>query len=152
MKEGMWAAVKPEQSSVAGEAMQQQALGMLRMHVADHLLEAVGDCQTAREAWMRLEAQYKQRAGVQQLQLRQDWAQFKQRSGESVTEYAARLRTAATALRAAGKEVDEEDQVMTLLRGLTNAFSTVRALFKCNPAMAKDVEAIMPVLLAHEPE
>jgi len=151
MKEGLWVAVKPVDGHPQLGALEQgKALGLLRLHIEDSVRDTLEDELSASEVWIHLETKHKQLAVVQQQQLRREWSSFKQRNAESVTALVARLRRAAAALRASGKEVDDQEEVQTLLAALSETYSQVRTAYLVSPYLGNSVEQLMPVLLARE--
>ena len=153
LREGLWDTVEPAGAEVSTEK-QNRALGWIRMHVDDSVrgdLDSEDLC-TPNKVWKHLEQKHKAAAGVQKFQLREEWQGMRQQGGEGIAAYATRVKLKAAQVKAVGVAVDEQEEVMTLVRGLTEEFSMLRTMFRTQPQLASSVDAAVPPRVVREQE
>lgn len=126
---GLWAAA----NGVAGVAADkvEQALAVITLCVSDPILASLTACNTAAEAWTKLEETFKSKSASRILQLRRDLVNLKKASAESIVVYIGRARAIMNDLLAAGHTIEEADVVWSVLAGLPKSYDTIVAIL-CN--------------------
>jgi hypothetical protein len=144
---GLWSAVVAEEPE--DDANNQKALALITLMVKDVHLATVSQCETAQEAWEKLEAVFKSKTNARKLQLRQDLNGLKKKGGEKLTEYFARAKTIWTDLLAMGHSLTETEVVWSVLAGLPKDFQMVTAILTTSE---EDIglDEILPKLMAVE--
>lgn len=137
MGKGYWRLVEgkpplPDNSSVEQvEAYEQKghaALETMMNAFNDKILGVATSSKTPKELWERLKAKY-EAAGASVDSVIEQYQVTDMVPGESVIDYEIRLNTLETRLASMGKEIDEDEKIRALLRGLTKKFeSTVEAI------------------------
>jgi hypothetical protein len=146
--------VKQLWATVTGEgdvdvALDEQALGLIGLHVEDHHMRIVLDSATACEAWTAFEDMYKAASHARRMQLKAELHDLQIKSGESVAKYASRVTALRDHLVAAGSTVDEDDLVLSMLGGLTIDFKTVVTIIRSSDNELK-LRDVLPKLLQEE--
>ena len=123
-----------------------QAMDALLSSTPPEFHEAIGNKQTAKEAWnmlasFRVGSDRAKRAKAQQL--RRDFDDLKFRHGEAVEDFALRLQSLASQLATLGKKLEEEDVVCKLLRACPAKYSqmavTIEATLDLDQVSLEDV-------------
>ena len=102
-----------------------EALAIIRLTVSTEDKLALKGCETAAEAWERLETRYKDISKASCLHLKRDLASMTMQAGESLDDMVARVRDIMEQLLAAGLECSEEDAVRAVLGGLPEAYDSL---------------------------
>jgi hypothetical protein len=95
----------------------QSALAYITLYVIDHLLGTIGGCETAKEAWDKLETTYKSKSNGRKVLLKRELDHLKKGPGESVSKYVARGENLYADLAATGFEMKKEELAFQLLVG-----------------------------------
>ena len=119
--------VTPEEKAAA-EKLSKKTLGLLKMCVEDQHQFTIRQAKTAREAWQSLERLFQQRSMASTMHLKQQFTGLRMLATESIPQYVARARTIAAQLEAAGKKVDDEDQVLAVLNGLPSDYAMIKTV------------------------
>jgi hypothetical protein len=127
----------------------QSALAYITLYVKDHLLGTVGACETAKEAWNKLETTYKSKSNGRKLLLKRELDQLKKGPGESVSKYVARGENLYADLVATGFEMKKEELAFQLLVGLTSEYDMLVTALEAR-ADVLTVEELLPLLLQTE--
>lgn len=90
---GLWAAIDPTEGVDA--AVDQKALALIGLYVADHHKATLAACETARDAWEALKAVYRAKSNACRLYLRRELHNLKLQPAESLSVYFSRARTSA---------------------------------------------------------
>jgi len=112
------AAIEPAEDQAVDAAVDQKALALIGLYVADHHKSTLAGCETANEAWEALKAVYKAKSNARRLHLLRELHNLKLLPGEHLTVYFSRARSIRNQLLAAGHELEEEDVVWSILAGL----------------------------------
>lgn len=159
---GLWNAIDdPEQVEEGEDA---KALAFIGLTVEKYIKSSIDGCDTAREAWDKLEHAYKASATALRIKLKRELATIQygwmdvRRDGtggtatthrESVTSYVARASAIRDQLAAAGVETSAEEFAMAVLSGLPDEY-TAMVDNLVTSAGALDVEEVLPKLLMIE--
>lgn len=122
IRKGLWSAVENAEDDDS-----QKALATIGLHVEDYHLATLAGCDTAKEAWDTLKAQYQARSNATKLQLRRQLNSLRMRPDEPLTKYVARVKEIRNQLAAAGCEVTEAELVWSMLAGLHKEYDAVVA-------------------------
>ena len=127
----------------------QSALAYITLYVKDHLLGTVGACETAKEAWDKLETTYKSKSNGRKLLLKRELDHLKKGPGESVSKYVARGENLYADLVATGFEMKKEELAFQLLVGLTSEYDMLVTALEAR-ADVLTVDELLPLLLQTE--
>ena len=118
---GWYSAIDEDEEEV-DPVIDRQARALIGLCVADHIKLTLTSCDSASEAWSKLEEAYKTKSSARRLALRRELNNLKMASNEELTKYVARGRAIMNQLLAAGHEIEEEELVASLLAGLPKAY------------------------------
>ena len=141
---GLWAATTAEESPEA--TMDQKALATICLNVKPHHLATVGNCKTAKEAWLTLESIYKAKSVSRRLQLRRELNNLKKEAAEPLTKYVARAKGIWSDLLATGHDIKSSEVVWSVLAGLPKEYETVVAILEAADKEL-ELENVLPKLL-----
>lgn len=142
---GCWSAIDGE----ADDAMNAKALALIGLHVERHIKGTIVACDTASEAWSKLEAVYKAKSNARRLWLKRELTNLRREQGEPITVYVARARGIKDELAAAGHEISDEEVAWSVLAGLPEEYaSMVNAIETTMEKM--DLDVILSKLLIIE--
>lgn len=123
----LWKVV--EDGIIADDAKSAEADGKAQshigLHVKDHLLASVDNCESAKAAWKLLEDAYKAKSEARKQQLRQELVRLTLKRGESLSQYWGRAKALRDQLIACGHKEDDDELRMTLLTGLPSEYQHV---------------------------
>lgn len=122
IRKGLWDAVQ-----TAEDANSEKALATIGLHVEDYHLATLASCDTAKEAWDILKAQYQARSNATKLQLRRQLNSLSMGADEHLAKYVARVKEIRNQLAAAGCDVREDELVWSMLAGLHKEYDAVVA-------------------------
>lgn len=126
----LWSVVKPTEEGTTSKSMSSaaaeksdEALGVLGMLVEKHLAREIEECETAQEAWLKLEAKYEGKDTSRLLLLRQELTSLQLKPSEAVSVYLERAKDLMANLTAAGSTVSEVEVVLSVLAGLPEQYA-----------------------------
>jgi len=133
------------------EAQDQQAKGLLMLHVEDALMYQIDECATTKEAWEKLAKLHAGNSMARRAALARDWATLQQGPREGVQAFVQRVRTLATAMKSAGDEQGDERITLAVLNGLSPTFSVLREVWLVDDE-GVTLDRMLPALLRREQE
>lgn len=146
---GLWAAIVPAEDEEVDAAVDQKALALIGLYVADHHKATLAACETANDAWEALKAVYKAKSNAQRLYLLRELHNLKLLPAEPLSVYFSRARSIRNQLLAAAHELEEEEVVWSILAGLPRDYeSMVNIIQAGTDVMAMD--DILPKLMLVE--
>jgi len=133
----------------AASAHSEKALGAITHYVGVEFLHVVSGAATAKAAWEDLHAIFAQRSAANYAQQMQEYFNFEQKSGESVSAYVARLTALVHDIRTAGGTIEARDQLIRMLTGLRSEFHTISTIIQ-NEDPLPSIHAATAKLLVEE--
>lgn len=133
----------------AESAHSEKALGAMTHHVGVEFLYIVSEAGSAKAAWDTLHVIFAQRSAANYAQQMQEYYNFEQHSGESVSAYIARLTALVHDIKSAGGKIDDKDQVIRMLTGLRSEFHTISTIIQ-NEDPLPSIHAATAKLLVEE--
>ena len=125
-----------------------EALAIIGLLVADHLLREVDEADSARELWDKLERTFASKSKARLLQLKQELMNLRLDKTEAIQQYIGRAKGLMSDLKAIGSSVEESEVALNVLQGLPAGYKvTVEVL-----SLADDLtlDGILPKLLQTE--
>ena len=127
----VWAVVSGDEKKPEGTDAKEwiqrndKALGIIASALSDAVLlgSGVAACETAREAWQKLQDAYAKKTTTSKLLLREQFTQLQMREEESVQQYINRVNALVDTMAAAGVTYDEEEVVSRVLLSLPAQFA-----------------------------
>lgn len=143
VSKGLWTAVTADTPDTGTD---QKAHAMILLHVKDHHLATLAECNSAKIAWERLKATYEAKTNARKLLLRRELTQLKMGATEPLSIYAARSKDIQTQLRSAGDEVKDQEVAMQFLAGLPPAYNMISTVLTTSDRELK-IDEMLPKLL-----
>lgn len=155
---GLWNAIDDPENLEDGDDV--KALAFIGLTVEKYIKPTVDECDTARDAWDKLEESYKAKATAQRIKLKKDLATLqlgwtdvapngqggKQTSKrEDITAYVARASSIRNQLSAAGMDVPGEEFTMAILAGLPDEYTALVDTIVTS-ATPLEIEEVVPKL------
>lgn len=144
---GAWNAVIDHEN--VDDAEDLKAMALIGLSVDKHLKTTIDACDTAKEAWDKLEDVYKAKSNARKLQLKRELTSISLKPKESITMYVSRAKDIRDQLIAAGYEASEEEVALSLLAGLPEGYESIVDTIQATTE-ALDIDEIMPKLLIVE--
>lgn len=144
---GIWNAVVDHEN--VDEADDLTAMAFIGLNVEKHLKTTIDACDTAKEAWDKLEDVYKAKSNARKLQLKRELTSISLKPKESITLYVSRAKDIRDQLIAAGYEASEEEVALSLLAGLPEGYESIVDTIQATTE-ALDIDELMPKLLIVE--
>lgn len=127
----VWAVVSGDEKKPEGKDAKEwiqrndKALGIIASALSDAVLlgSGVAACETASEAWQKLQDAYAKKTTTSKLLLREQFTQLQMREEESVQQYINRVNALVDTMAAAGVTYDEEEVVSRVLLSLPAQFA-----------------------------
>lgn len=121
--QGVWGAIKSEKE--VDESQDQMALAAIYQGIPEETLLLIAEKETAKEAWTMLKTMHMgvervMEAKVQTLKTELDVLQMK--DGESIDDFAMKLTSIVSKIRALGEKIEEAYVVKKLLRVVPKRF------------------------------
>lgn len=149
VSKGFWSAVRPPAGAAVPADVNDKAVALIGLHVADHHLDMVDNSVSAEACWTSLENLYRARSNARQLQLRQELNSIKKGAGESVSVYVGRARQLWRDLTACGVTMTEHEVTQCLLAGLPSEYDILVTVLEI-PNQALTMDTVLPRLLTVE--
>ena len=158
----LWAAIepatetsqKPETRSASSETAatasekSMEALAIIGLHVADHLLREVDEADSARQLWDKFESTFAARSNARLLQLKQELINLKLEGKEAIQQYVARAKGLMSDLKAIGSSVEESEVALHVLQSLPTSYNVTVEVLSLSDDLTLD--GILPKLLQTE--
>ena len=157
----LWTAVEPvkettekpgtrsvSDAAATAEEKSMEALAIIGLHVADHLLNEVDEADSARDLWNKFEKTYAARSNARLLQLKQELVNLRLEGREAIQQYMARAKGLMSDLKAAGSAVEESEVTLHVLQGLPQIYNVTVEVLSLSDGLTLD--GIMPKLLQIE--
>jgi hypothetical protein len=142
---GLWKAVIGEGSADSDE----KALALIGLHVKDHHLSTLAECQTAKAAWDKLAAIHKAKSGARRMLLRKELTALKMDEGEQLTVYVDRAKSIRNQLIAAGYAARDDEIGLAVLAGLPQEYAMVVTMLESAETL-DSIDDMLPKLLQVE--
>ena len=146
MVKGLWSAVTEATTDATTDS---KALAQITLHVRDHHLQSMGQCNTAKEAWDLLKNTYQAQSNARKMLLRRSLTQLRMGAAEPLTVYAARAKEIQTQLSTAGDAAADQDVAMQFLAGLPPAYGMISTVLTASDQPLK-IDTMLPKLLQVE--
>lgn len=147
MNKQVWPAVADPDN--AEEGADDRALSYLTLGVADHLLATLDECDTAKEAWDKLEEAYRAASAARRTLLRKTFATLRMDSSEDIIKYIARVKDLRDQLIASGHTPTEDEVTLAALAGLPEQYNMVITVLE-SAADIPSLDDVVPQLLQAE--
>lgn len=118
---GLWDAIDDAENVEAADDL--KALAFIGLTVERHIKPTVDACDTAREAWDKLENKYKAQSSAFKLKLKKDLINLELKPKEDITSYVARAVAIRDQLTAAGMDVEAQELCLAVLGGLPEDYT-----------------------------
>jgi hypothetical protein len=149
ISKGLWNAIDDPERMEDGDDI--KALAFIGLTVEKYIKPTVDACDTAREAWDKLEDTYKAQSTALKVKLRRDLVNLKMEScGLDITGYVAKACAIRDQLVAAGMEVSTEEVCMAILTGLPSDYSAMVDSILTTSTEDLQLETLVPKLLIVE--
>jgi hypothetical protein len=142
---GLWKAVLGEGSADSDE----KALALIGLHVKDHHLSTLAECQTAKAVWDKLAAIHKAKSGARRMLLRKELTALSMEEGESLTVYVDRAKGIRNQLIAAGYAARDDEIGLAVLAGLPQEYAMVVTMLESAETL-DSIDEMLPKLLQVE--
>jgi hypothetical protein len=128
----------PDDMTPAKMKQSQKALALIVFNLSTSLIPIVRVCETASEAWSKLESLYAQKSQHRIQMLRDQLAALTLGSSESVSAYFARARGLWNELLSLGHSTTELDVVWSILKGLPSRFKVIVTILRSSDSLTLD--------------
>lgn len=145
---GLWAAVDEADSVDAADDI--KALAFIGLTVEKHIKATIDACDTAREAWDKLEETYKAKSSALKMKLKKDLVNLQLEVKEDITTYVARATEIRDQLAAAGVDVDAQELTMAVLGGLPDNYGSMVDSIMIAAGDMMEIEELIPKLMIIE--
>ena len=127
--------IKDLWSSISGKGdvkpgADEKALAQPALHVKDFHLATLSEAESAKDAWVTLEAVYQAKSTARRLQLKRELNNLRKEPSEGLTKYVSRATALRDQLTASGHTIEDSEVVMSVLAGLPKEFDTVVAVLE----------------------
>ena len=144
---GVWTAIDDHENVTEADDM--KAMALIGLSVEKHLKSSIDACDSAKEAWDKLEDIYKAKSNARKLQLKKELTSIELKPKESLTVYISRAKDIRDQLTAAGYEASDEEVALSILAGLPEGYESIVDTIQATTAEL-DIDEIMPKLLIVE--
>ncbi|KAK6141030.1 hypothetical protein DH2020_025211 [Rehmannia glutinosa] len=114
----------PNPSFIAWQRQDQLLASWILSSLSDSILTLMVGLESAKEIWHTLETNFTSQNTAKQMQLKLQ-LQTLRKNNMSIRDYLSKMKGLFDALAAAGKKIDESDQVMHILGGLGSEYNSV---------------------------
>lgn len=118
----LWSVVDGSVVNVEKDA---KALAMIGLHVKNHHLPTLEECDTAKEAWEKLSAMFRASSTTRLIKLLRELNELKKESNETVAMYVNRAKNIMHELQGVDHVVKPVEMASRLLAGLPSDFDTL---------------------------
>lgn len=141
------------ESSAAASEKSMEALALIGLHVADHLLREVDEAESARELWEQFAKTFAARSHARLMQLKQELNNLKLGKKmlgerEAIQQYVARAKDLMFDLKAVGSAIEESEVALHVLQGLPSEYKVTVEVLTLADELTLD--KILPKLLQVE--
>ena len=134
----------------ATDPKSEKAKALISLYVEDYHLPEVTSCISAKEAWDALERTYRATSIANQLTLMRELNTIRMGPNEPVAKYIGRARSIRDQLQAAGRAVDADTVVMSVLNGFPEQYNTLIEVMRAQSALPSLEELQAKALLTEQ--
>lgn len=138
-----------EKSSEFDVEASDHALALIGLNVSAQFKSMIGDCSSAKEAWLRLKGVFQSQNNANRLLLKQELAGLQQQHSESLIDYVTRAKSIHLQLVGTGYKADKADLTYNILMGLTEQYRSMVDTFIAN-SEPLDIDVLLPKLMTIE--
>lgn len=144
---------KPASTAQAAEkegykTRSEKAFATLVLAVSSEMVYLISGCETANEAWGKLEKHFERDTLSNKLYLKKRYFRSEMLEGESITNHLKNMKEITDRLSAIKASVSEEDQVVTLLGSLPTRFDNLVTVLEAKSDLS--LESVKQALINKE--
>ncbi len=139
-----------ENATAQEKAENVKAAAHLQSWLSDKMLKLVGEDDSAKQVWDKLEEAFRAPGVARWMEYRAQLTSLSKKPEETITDYVSRAQDISSSMRNINKEVPEADLVAQMLHGLPDSYDVWRTLMMRMKEEELTIKNFMPLMLEAE--